>query len=185
MKVAFQGEPGAYSEQAVFNYFGNVETKPCESFDVVFDSVTQIEMDLVLASGETRTCSPSIEPDLFWATCGGMGLTGIITRVKFDMKKIETSYIRQRQVKAKNLDEILRLFDEYKHYTYSVAWIDCLKKGSEFGRSILILGEHATLMAGGLMIGAALAAAPPHHITSTSPAPARSRTPAPARDRAR
>jgi prephenate dehydratase len=39
MKVAFQGEPGAYSEQAVFNYFGHVETQPCESFDVVFDSV--------------------------------------------------------------------------------------------------------------------------------------------------
>src|SRR5215208_919104 len=39
MKVAFQGEPGAYSEQAVFNYFGDVETQPCESFDVVFDSV--------------------------------------------------------------------------------------------------------------------------------------------------
>src|SRR5919198_374183 len=39
MKIAFQGEPGAYSEQAVFNYFGNVETQPCESFDIVFDSV--------------------------------------------------------------------------------------------------------------------------------------------------
>src|SRR5215204_1664496 len=39
MKIAFQGEPGAYSEQAVFNYFGEVETKPCESFDMVFDSV--------------------------------------------------------------------------------------------------------------------------------------------------
>ena len=39
MAVAFQGEPGAYSEQAVFNYFGNVATKPCESFDIVFDAV--------------------------------------------------------------------------------------------------------------------------------------------------
>jgi len=39
MSVAFQGEPGAYSEQAVFNYFGTVETKPCESFDMVFEAV--------------------------------------------------------------------------------------------------------------------------------------------------
>ena len=39
MKVAFQGEPGAYSEQAVFNYHGQVETLPCESFDAVFHAV--------------------------------------------------------------------------------------------------------------------------------------------------
>lgn len=45
MKVAFQGEPGAYSEQAVFNYFGSVEAKPCESFDVVFDSVVSDECE--------------------------------------------------------------------------------------------------------------------------------------------
>ena len=45
MRVAFQGEPGAYSEQAVFNYFGKVETKPCESFDVVFDSVVSDECE--------------------------------------------------------------------------------------------------------------------------------------------
>ena len=45
MRVAFQGEPGAYSEQAVFNYFGKVETKPCESFDVVFDSVVSDACD--------------------------------------------------------------------------------------------------------------------------------------------
>lgn len=102
-----------------------------------------MEMDVILASGEMITCSPSSYTDLFWATCGGMGLTGIIGRVKFDLKKIESSYIKQKQVKAKNLEEVIRLFEEYKHYTYSVAWIDCLKKGKNFGRSILILGEHA------------------------------------------
>lgn len=104
-----------------------------------------LEMDVVVGNGEMITCSPTRYTDLFEATCGGMGLTGVITRVKFDLKKIETSYIRQKQIKAKNLDEVLQLFDEYKHYTYSVAWIDCLKKGKGFGRSILILGEHATM----------------------------------------
>ncbi len=49
MKVAFQGEPGAYSEQAVFNYYGDVETLPCESFDVMFDSVVSGKSDAALA----------------------------------------------------------------------------------------------------------------------------------------
>ena len=49
MKVSFQGEPGAYSEQAVFNYFGEVETVPCESFDVMFDSVVSGKSDVALA----------------------------------------------------------------------------------------------------------------------------------------
>jgi FAD/FMN-containing dehydrogenase len=102
-----------------------------------------VEMDVLLANGQTVTCSPTQNSDLFWATCGGMGLTGIITRAKFDLKKVESSYIKQKQIKAKNLEEIIQLFEQYKHYTYSVAWIDCLKKGKHFGRSILMLGEHA------------------------------------------
>ncbi len=104
-----------------------------------------IEMDVVLANGQTTTCSPQQHTDLFEATCGGMGLTGLITRIKFRLKKIETSFIRQRQIKAANLEELIRLFEEYQHYTYSMAWIDCLKKGKDFGRSILIVGEHATV----------------------------------------
>jgi FAD/FMN-containing dehydrogenase len=104
-----------------------------------------LEIDIVLAAGETVTCTPEIHADLFEATCGGMGLTGIISRVKFRLKKIETSFIRQKQIKASNLEELIRLFDEYRHYTYSVAWIDCLKQGTQFGRSILMLGEHAEL----------------------------------------
>ena len=49
MKVSFQGEPGAYSEQAVFNYFGTVETVPCESFDAMFDAVVSGKSDAALA----------------------------------------------------------------------------------------------------------------------------------------
>lgn len=104
-----------------------------------------LEMDVLTGTCELMTCSPTQHADLFWATCGGMGLTGVITRALFDLKKIETSYIKQKQVKAANLEELVQLFDQYNHYTYSVAWIDCLKKGVDFGRSILILGEHATV----------------------------------------
>src|SRR5690606_21749575 len=54
-------------------------------------------------------------------------------------------YIRQKQIKARNLDEVMDLFEENAEATYSVAWIDCLKRGKSFGRSILMLGEHATV----------------------------------------
>ncbi|PSL27639.1 FAD-binding oxidoreductase [Chitinophaga ginsengisoli] len=103
-----------------------------------------IDMDIITGNKETITCSANNHSDLFWATCGGMGLTGIITRVKFGLKKISTAYIRQKQIKARNLEDLIRLFEEYKDYTYSMAWIDCLKKGDAFGRGILIVGEHAT-----------------------------------------
>lgn len=102
-----------------------------------------IDMDVMDHTGNIITCSPFINLELFQATTGGMGLTGIITRVKFQLKKIETAYIKQKMIKAKNLSEIIELFDTYSQYTYSVAWIDCLKSGSGFGRSILMLGEHA------------------------------------------
>ena len=103
------------------------------------------EIDIVLSNGSAITCSNSKYEDLFWATCGGMGLTGVITRAKFVLKKIETSYIKQKQLKAANLEEVIDMFEQYRHYTYSVAWIDCLQKGKNFGRSILILGEHAKI----------------------------------------
>lgn len=104
-----------------------------------------LEFDVMLASGETLTCSRGINADLFEASLGGMGLTGMITRVVLKLKRIETSLIRQKQVKAGNLKELIGLFEKYKNYTYSVAWIDCLKKGKNFGRGILMLGEHASL----------------------------------------
>lgn len=102
-----------------------------------------LDLELIVADGSTLTLSKDSYPDLFEATAGGMGLTGIITRVRFKLKKIETAFIKQKQIKAANLDEILDLFEQNKHATYSVAWIDCLAKGENFGRSILMLGEHA------------------------------------------
>lgn len=104
-----------------------------------------LELSLLNADGNILICSPNQNGDLFWATCGGMGLTGIIISVRFRLKKIETSFIKKLEIKAKNLDHIISLFEEYKSYTYSMAWIDCLKGGNQFGRSIMMAGEHALL----------------------------------------
>lgn len=101
-------------------------------------------LTLLLSDGSFVTCSKSEHADLFWATCGGMGLTGIILEVTFTLIRIETAYIRQRIIKARNVDDALDLFEKNQHWTYSVAWIDCLSKGESLGRSALILGEHAT-----------------------------------------
>jgi FAD/FMN-containing dehydrogenase len=102
-----------------------------------------LSMSVLTGTGETIVCGPDTSSDLFHATCGGMGLTGIILDVKFRLKRIYTSYISQKQIRARNLDEAMELFEANSGYTYSVAWIDCLKGGRGFGRSILMLGEHA------------------------------------------
>jgi decaprenylphospho-beta-D-ribofuranose 2-oxidase len=103
-----------------------------------------LKIKIVMPDGNVTECSPQENTKLFWYTAGGMGLTGIIQEVTFKLKKIESPFITQRQVKAGSLDEIIDMFDQYKNYTYSVAWIDCLKRGKSFGRSILMVGEHAT-----------------------------------------
>jgi decaprenylphospho-beta-D-ribofuranose 2-oxidase len=102
-----------------------------------------LSMSVLTGTGETLLCSKTSNTDLFWATCGGMGLTGIILDVKFRLKHIHSSHIRQKQIKAQNLDHVMELFNQNTASTYSVAWIDCLKSGKSFGRSILMLGEHA------------------------------------------
>ncbi|MEO0468602.1 MAG: FAD-binding oxidoreductase [Bacteroidota bacterium] len=100
---------------------------------------------LLLASGEVVHCSRTEHPDLFHATFGGMGLTGMILDLQIRLRPIETSAIWQESIKAPNLDRLIELFDESKDVTYSVAWIDVLSSGKKMGRSVLLNGEHATL----------------------------------------
>lgn len=101
-----------------------------------------LEFDLLDEKNEILKCSKQENPEKFWATVGGMGLTGIILSAKFKLKNIETAFIRQESLKAENLDEIFELFENSESWTYNVAWIDCLQKGNNIGRSILLRGEH-------------------------------------------
>ncbi len=98
---------------------------------------------LVLADGNTVNCSREENSELFHATCGGMGLTGIIVDATFRLRPVSSAYIDATLIKAANLQEALELFETYHQSTYSVAWIDCLATGSKLGRSLLMLGEHA------------------------------------------
>ncbi|MCD0454998.1 FAD-binding oxidoreductase [Chryseobacterium sp. LC2016-27] len=102
-----------------------------------------IDFKLMTENGNIIICSKEENSDKFYATIGGMGLTGIILSARFKLKNIETAYIRQESIKAENLEEIFRLFEESESWTYTVAWIDCLQKGNNIGRSILMRGEHA------------------------------------------
>jgi decaprenylphospho-beta-D-ribofuranose 2-oxidase len=101
---------------------------------------------LLCANGQLVDCSQENNTDLFWATAGGMGLTGLITEVEFALQKIPSSYIQSLTVKAKDLDEALAAFDRFEAgYQYSAAWIDCLSSNRSLGRSVLFFGNHAQL----------------------------------------
>ena len=104
-----------------------------------------LEMDLMLEDGHIETFYPIDE--VFKMTAGGLGATGIITRIKLRLKKIETSYIEVKSIKAKGYKEVIELMKETNQTTYSVAWIDCLAKGKSLGKSVLLLGEHVELSA--------------------------------------
>lgn len=100
--------------------------------------------DLLLASGDIVNCSRERHEDLFRATCGGMGLTGMIIDVTLRLRRVGSAFIEQTTLKARNLDEAFALFDAHRNATYSVAWIDCVAQGdSRMGRSLVMLGEHA------------------------------------------
>ncbi|WP_246032253.1 FAD-binding oxidoreductase [Sulfurimonas crateris] len=99
------------------------------------------EFSIMLPSGETEICKKGDE--LFYATCGGMGLTGVILSATISLKKINSKNIRQTTIKTKNLQETFEAFEKYQDMPYSVAWIDCLAKDEELGKCLLMVGDFA------------------------------------------
>ena len=103
-------------------------------------------LTLLLADGSTVDIGPDRQPELFWATVGGMGLTGIVVGATISMLPIETSRMVVDTERADDLDDLLALMvagDD--RYRYSVAWIDLLARGRTLGRSVLTRAEHARI----------------------------------------
>jgi decaprenylphospho-beta-D-ribofuranose 2-oxidase len=102
-----------------------------------------LSMRLVTPVG-AFTLSPSLEPELFWATMGGMGLTGVVTSLTLQMLPIETN---QMLVDTERFDDLASVMEAMvigdAEYRYSVAWVDCMARGARRGRAILTRGNHA------------------------------------------
>lgn len=105
------------------------------------DHVRRVE--LLTASGAIVVCDREHEPELFWATVGGMGLTGVILSLELQLVGIANRFIEMESIRVNNLDEFFEVSAESADFTHTVSWIDCVKTGKNMGRGIFMRGRHA------------------------------------------
>jgi FAD/FMN-containing dehydrogenase len=104
-----------------------------------------LEFTLLKGDGRVIRCSREENTDAFWATVGGLGLTGVIMTARLRLQRVESGYLNVDYVRAADLDDALQQFSAGdEHYQYSVAWIDGLARKGALGRAVLMRGNHAT-----------------------------------------
>ena len=103
-------------------------------------------LDLLTADGDIRILSPNgDDAEAFWATVGGMGLTGVVLSAVVELKRAETAYFVVDTDRTANLAELMeRMSTGDQDYTYSVAWFDAVSTGKHLGRAVLTRGRAAT-----------------------------------------
>ena len=102
-------------------------------------------LDLLMADGEVHTLSPDDQTArVFWATIGGMGLTGAVLGATIALQRTQTAYFLVDTDRCSDLDDLMQKMsvgDE--NYTYSVAWFDAVTRGKNMGRGVLTRGNKA------------------------------------------
>lgn len=103
------------------------------------------QLAIMLGSGDVIEATPDgDDADLFWATVGGMGLTGVILEATIKLKKVETSYFVVDTERTRNVAELLTALENGDDdYTYSVAWFDTATTGDALGRGVITRGNAA------------------------------------------
>lgn len=97
------------------------------------------ELDLVDGRGDVRTLAPDVDPDAFWATVGGMGLTGVVTDAVLSVERVVSTRMRVRTRRFRDLGDVIQAMEVSPH-RYHVAWVDAVP-GRGFGRSVLDEGD--------------------------------------------
>ena len=100
------------------------------------------EITIITPDGIIRNCSKTDNSELFKATCGGAGLTGVIISAKIKLLKIKSKNLDVKIFKTQNIDETLKKFKDLQDSKYLVAWIDTINN-KDFGKSIIFSGEHS------------------------------------------
>lgn len=106
-----------------------------------------LSIELLGADGQVRTLTPGGEdPDWFWATVGGMGLTGVILGATLALQRTESAYFLVDTDRCTDLDDLMaRMSEGDENYTYSVAWFDAVTRGRHLGRAVLTRGNKARI----------------------------------------
>lgn len=105
--------------------------------------VTRFE--LLRSTGERVLCSPDHNADLFRATIGGLGLTGLILWAELRLKRVPGPAIAMERIRFSGLDEFLHLSSSSdQEHEYTVAWVDCLARGRRLGRGLFLRGDHVS-----------------------------------------
>jgi FAD/FMN-containing dehydrogenase len=103
-----------------------------------------LEFDLLRSDGNLLRCSHDAHREWFVATIGGLGLTGLITRVRMQLRRVPGPWIRGESLRFRSLGEFFMLSAASDHdYEYTVAWIDCAATGRALGRGVFMRGNHA------------------------------------------